>query len=446
MTRSEGGAAVPPPRTGRDDPDWPVGTARASKRPRVHQPSSASSFGTATRPQGPPGSRPASQGWELQCTRELCQPTAVEEWRPPDASALPASAQASARALVCALAVDKRNELCVSASVGKVLRVHALTSRACAPGGGSSSTSSAATEGLAQLHTPSKLSCAAWSVVSRGVVACGDYDGTFALYDMERGRLLREEHHHRGRRVWGLSASVSCPGLVATASEEGTVRLWREGEPGCAMAVRLRHGAAASCVAFLDTDHDEAGSDGGRSNWVAVGGSDHSVRVFDVRRADAPLWHLLGHAGAVAHVRHQRSHRLVSSGTDGTLRLWDLSERPPQGTCMAPAATLKGHTNAHSFCGLAVRPDGLAACGSESDAVYAYRTDSSAAPLATRSLGSGGYVTAVAWLNGPRPRLVAASSLGHTQLLSLVPCAAMASSAPPGGAAPHAAAAAVAGA
>ena len=265
--------------------------------------------------------------------------------------------------------------------------------------------------------------------------------------------------------------SVQRPHLCASASEDGTVRLW--GGPAlhtCIGALRPSASGAPACGVRLSP------FDG---NLAAVACADHSAYLYDLRRADRPLLQLAGHSRAVSYVRWLSASSLVTASTDATLALWQLPGSPAaaavpglaaeQQAVQAPLAAggsssggssaaavlsqpykrFRGHQNQKNFVGLSVRPeDGLLACGSEAPAAYAYHAAWSS-PLAVHgfserpggsgsgSSGSGSgsdpplpaaddlFCSAVCWQPamarpaGAPPLLAAALSSGEVRVLEL---------------------------
>ncbi len=214
-------------------------------------------------------------------------------------------------------------------------------------------------------------------------------------------------------RVWSVHHSVQRPHLCASASEDGTVRLWGD------------H-ALHSCIGVLRPSASGAPACGVRlspfdANLAAVACADHSAYLYDLRRADRPLLQLAGHSRAVSYVRWLSASSLVTASTDATLALWQLPGPQAAAAAIAPAGIaatagqlqaavalstsggssssaaaavlsqpfkrFRGHQNQKNFVGLAVRPeDGLLACGSEAPASYTYHTAWSS-PLAVHSFG-----------------------------------------------------------
>ncbi|GMP52949.1 hypothetical protein CsSME_00018576 [Camellia sinensis var. sinensis] len=77
---------------------------------------------------------------------------------------------------------------------------------------------------------------------------------------------------------------------------------------------------------------------------LAFGSADHKIYYYDLRNSKVPLCTLIGHNKTVSYVKFIDSTNLVSSSTDNTMKLWDLS------MCTArvldcPLQSFTGHTN-----------------------------------------------------------------------------------------------------
>lgn len=223
-----------------------------------------------------------------------------------------------------------------------------------------------------------------------------------------QGRSVLAHAHSRGltncacrplslarlRRVWGVSHSLHRPHLCASAAEDGVVRLWGgAGLASCVAALRPSASGAPACGVQLSPFD---------ANLAAVACADHSAYVYDLRRADRPLWQLAGHARAVSYVRWLGPARLATASTDASLAVWQLPGAQPEllheppapaggtgaaGVLSAPAKRLRGHRNSKNFVGLSVRPgDGLLACGSEALSCHVYH-EAWSSPLAAHSFG-----------------------------------------------------------
>lgn len=164
------------------------------------------------------------------------------------------------------------------------------------------------------------------------------------------------------------------------------------------------------------------------SNTLAFGSADHRIYYYDLRNPSVPLFTLVGHNKTVSYVKFVDSSTLVSSSTDNTLKLWDLSDSTSQ-VIDCPIQSFTGHMNVKNFVGLSVS-DGYIATGSETNEVYVYHK---AFPMPALSYkfntmdpisgdevdDSEQFISSVCWRT-QSSTLVAANSLGNIKLLELV--------------------------
>jgi WD40 repeat protein len=149
-------------------------------------------------------------------------------------------------------------------------------------------------------------------------VATASDDGTIRLWD--RRGMRRATLRHDGVRIVRFAPAGE---VVATAGYDGTVRLWRAptGEALGTLAV----GSPVNDVAF------------GRG-VIATASADGTVRLWSAT-SHRPLRVLGGHEGEVTRVRFSPDGTtLVTAGADGTARLWRVS-----GELLH---VLRGHTRA----------------------------------------------------------------------------------------------------
>jgi WD40 repeat protein/serine/threonine protein kinase len=164
-----------------------------------------------------------------------------------------------------------------------------------------------------------------------GAVATASGDGTVRLWDPDTGREAAVLHSHTGMVV---AAAFAPDGkALATAGEDKTVVLWDLHTQRA--ADRRSESAPLSCVAFT------------RRDTLAVGGHDGRLRLLRVeggRFEPGPLQEVEAHAEAVRCAALSPDGKvLVTGGLDAALKLWRVK---PDGTLDPEPRTLKdGHTD-----------------------------------------------------------------------------------------------------
>ncbi|MDO7688879.1 MAG: serine/threonine protein kinase [Pirellulales bacterium] len=169
---------------------------------------------------------------------------------------------------------------------------------------------------------------------------------------------------HR-RRVFSIAYSAS-GSMLASAGEDGTVRLWRRDKLKSELSIR--HPGRVFCLAF---------SNGAEPERLATGCEDGILRVFDEQGEQVQAFR--GHRGQINALSWNRGpgHRwnVASAGADGTVRLWQLSRQSgkSQSASRTPSAVLAtGGTKIWSLASVPDEP--LIIAGTQSGEVLLWST------------------------------------------------------------------------
>ena len=156
------------------------------------------------------------------------------------------------------------------------------------------------------------------------LLATASGDGTARLWDPATGEHLRTLTGHTGA-VYGVAFSPDGR-LLATASGDGTARLW---DPATGEHLRTLTGHTTRSRAWRSA----------RTGGCSPPPADGTARLWDPATGEH-LRTLTGHTGAVYGVAFSPDGRLLATASDdGTARLWD----PATGEHLR---TLTGHTGA----------------------------------------------------------------------------------------------------
>jgi len=235
------------------------------------------------------------------------------------------------------------------------------------------------------------------------LIVASDANGFMSLADADSGRVLRRTHAHDGPiSTPGISADGRL--LVTVGGQDREVRFWslpdlhQLGAPlmieGFPSDVQLsRDGRLVAVALFTRLELSDArtrrrvrsvdlegGVDTARfspsGRLIALSNSS-GARVFSTADWTPVTRVFSGHAGPISWDAISRDDRtLITSGLDGTVRLWDIASEQAVG---APLPGLPGH----QVIGL-LTPDGSAAIAGY-DTGQAYRWDIRAATLARQA-------------------------------------------------------------
>jgi len=167
-------------------------------------------------------------------------------------------------------------------------------------------------------------------------VLTGGDTRTAVIWDLtDKPRVARTLQDHRDA-VFGVAYSSS-GGLAATASADGTARIW-EPASGRTLQVLQGHAGWVNAVAFSPDDR-----------LVATASQDATARLWDANTGRF-MRELRGHTGEVTGVGFSPDGRLlVTASRDGTARIWEVAS----GKFLSVISGLTGEVNSAAF-----SPDG----------------------------------------------------------------------------------------
>jgi WD40 repeat protein len=147
---------------------------------------------------------------------------------------------------------------------------------------------------------------------SDGLLLTGGTDGIARLWD-SRGNLLRTFAGHR-RAVTAVAISPD-GSLIATASKDGTARLWNA-KTGSPLRILAGHKAGLTSVAFSPDGKD-----------VVTASEDHDARFWDLRTGASQV--LRWHFGTVSDAQFSPDGRWIVTAGPVTAQLWQPGVTQP---------------------------------------------------------------------------------------------------------------------
>jgi WD40 repeat protein/serine/threonine protein kinase len=172
----------------------------------------------------------------------------------------------------------------------------------------------------------------AFSPDGRRLAAAGK-DGTVKVWDTRTGQQQLTLHGHR-HSVWCVAFSPDGQRLAAgsgqiTKQADIELKIW-DAQTGDELVSLHGHTGAVQSVAFSPD-----------SRRLVSGGIDAAVKLWDVQTGQEIL-SLRGHFGNVFSVAFSRDgHRVISASADQRVRVWDGS--PSDGEAEQGCLTLRGH-------------------------------------------------------------------------------------------------------
>lgn len=143
----------------------------------------------------------------------------------------------------------------------------------------------------------------------------GTAKGNVLAYDLQTHQLKRTFAGH-DQIVHGMAASQD-GSILVTSSKDGSVKIWAaEQIPVLARTFELRDDPKETLAVAYSPD----------GKWIAVGGKDKTVSILDAKTKEI-LREISGHNGMIFRmVFTPDSKSLLTSSSDGTVRLWDISD------------------------------------------------------------------------------------------------------------------------
>ncbi|KAJ4726321.1 SPA1-related 3 isoform 3 [Melia azedarach] len=310
--------------------------------------------------------------------------------------------------LVCSLGFDRDGEFFATAGVNKKIKVFECDTII--------NENRDIHYPVVEMGSRSKLSSICWNSYIKSQIASSNFEGVVQVWDVSRSQVLTEMREHE-RRVWSIDFSSADPTLLASGSDDGSVKLWSINQGVSIGTIKTK--ANVCCVQFP--------LDSGRS--LAFGSADHRIYYYDLRNTKIPLCTLIGHNKTVSYVKFVDATSLVSASTDNTLKLWDLSMCTSR-VIDTPLQSFTGHMNVKNFVGLSVS-DGYIATGSETNEVFVYHKAfpmpalsfnfNNADPLSGHEMDDAAqFISSVCWRGQSSATLVAANSTGNIKILEMV--------------------------
>ncbi|KAM3744630.1 hypothetical protein ACB098_06G067200 [Castanea mollissima] len=309
--------------------------------------------------------------------------------------------------LVCSLSFDRDGEFFATAGVNKKIKVFECDTII--------NEDRDIHYPVVEMASRSKLSSICWNSYIKSQIASSNFEGVVQVWDVTRSQALMEMREHE-RRVWSIDYSSADPTMLASGSDDSSVKLWSINQGVSIGTIKTK--ANVCCVQFpLDS-----------SRSLAFGSADHKIYYYDLRNLKTPLYTFIGHNKTVSYIKFVDATSIVSASTDNTLKLWDLSMCTSR-VNDTPVQSFTGHMNVKNFVGLSVS-DGYIATGSETNEVFIYHkafpmpalsfkyhnTD----PLSGHEMDDAAqFISSVCW-RGQTSTLVAANSTGNIKILEMV--------------------------
>ncbi|KAJ9153583.1 hypothetical protein P3X46_027009 [Hevea brasiliensis] len=119
--------------------------------------------------------------------------------------------------LVCSLSFDRDGEFFATAGVNKKIKVFECDTII--------NENRDIHYPVVELASRSRLSCVCWNSYIKSQIASSNFEGVVQVWDVTRSQLLTEMREHE-RRVWSIDFSSADPTVLASGSDDCSVKLW----------------------------------------------------------------------------------------------------------------------------------------------------------------------------------------------------------------------------
>ncbi|XP_024156553.1 protein SPA1-RELATED 3 isoform X2 [Rosa chinensis] len=119
--------------------------------------------------------------------------------------------------LVCSLSFDRDGEFFATAGVNKKIKIFECDSII--------NEDRDIHYPVVEIATRSKLSNICWNSYIKSQIASSNFEGVVQVWDVTRSQVLMEMKEHE-KRVWSIDFSSADPTMLASGSDDGSVKLW----------------------------------------------------------------------------------------------------------------------------------------------------------------------------------------------------------------------------
>ncbi|KAL0399392.1 UNVERIFIED_CONTAM: protein SPA1-RELATED 3 [Sesamum radiatum] len=119
--------------------------------------------------------------------------------------------------LVCSLSFDRDGEFFATAGINKKIKVFEYNSIL--------NEERDIHYPVVEMSSRSKLSSICWNSYIKSQIASSNFEGVVQVWDVTRSQIFKEMREHE-QRVWSIDFSVADPTMLASGSDDGSVKLW----------------------------------------------------------------------------------------------------------------------------------------------------------------------------------------------------------------------------